>query len=118
MSRQNPDYPPDDLLLFVTLNDHLDRLKATETLKPPDERLSIPTLTELARATGLHRVTVTNLANNNVSQISRETIGKLVAELRRRGFKTEIQDVMAFFRENSLDSFKDKFCRLGIQSEF
>jgi DNA-binding Xre family transcriptional regulator len=82
--------------LTVVLNDYLDILRGEQAAKPPQERISVPNLGELAEGAGLHRVTVTNLANNHAKQINVETISAVVNELRRRGFAVKVQDILDF----------------------
>jgi DNA-binding Xre family transcriptional regulator len=84
------------VILTVTLSDYLDILRGQEATKPPGERRHVPTLGELAAGADLHRVTVSNLANNNIKQLNIETLSAIVNELRRREFDVQVSDILAF----------------------
>lgn len=82
--------------LTVTLDDYLNILRGEEAKKPDGERIEVPTISDLADGAGLHRVTVSNLINNNVKQINIETISAIVNELKERGFDVKVSDVLDF----------------------
>lgn len=89
-----------DVMLYVTLSECLNKLRAQEGEKEYHERRQVPSLTEIADSIGMHRVTITNLANNNISNVSRKTMAAVVNELRRRGFVVNAGDVFTFFPAN------------------
>lgn len=82
------------LLICVALKDYLAQLHGIEASKPPSERRAVPTLTQLAKMAGIHRVTLTNLANNKIKLVNLSTLSALLNALRRCGFECTIPDLL------------------------
>lgn len=82
------------LVIRVVLKEYLMQLHGIEVAKLPSQRRAVPTLTELAKITGIHRVTLTNFANNKMKLINLATLAALLNELRRRGFECELTDLL------------------------
>ena len=83
------------MAVHVTLGDYLRRLELTELNKPKAHQRDIPTITDLADAVGISRVAMSNLANDNMKLVNLRTLSAVLSELRRRGFDTELGDLMA-----------------------
>ena len=56
----------------------------------------MPTLTELAEVVGMHRTPFYRIGNNQVSKLDLDTLAAIIAELRRRGFATDIVDMLVY----------------------
>lgn len=91
-----------DVLIRVTLNEHLQHLAGEEAQKLPSKRRRVPNLSELADEIGVHRVTLSNLANNKVKLFNAETLALIINTLRRRGFETELHDILKAYPEEEV----------------
>lgn len=67
-----------------------------ETLKLSKDRDKVPTISELAAAAGMHVNSYRRLAQNETGKIDKDAIAKTIAELRRRGFDTQVGDVLVY----------------------
>lgn len=81
-------------MIRVTLNEHLQHLAGEEAQKLPSQRRPVPNLSELADDIGVHRVTLTNLANNKAKLLNVETLGLIINALRDRGFASDLPDIL------------------------
>ena len=81
--------------VHVILGEYLRRLELEELGKPPAQRRTIPTITELAAVVGISRVAMSNLANDNMKLVNLKTLAAVLTELRRRNFDTELSDLLA-----------------------
>lgn len=82
--------------VIVTLNSYLDRLSEIESTKPKDDRRSVPSVSELAKVAGIGRSGLTRIANNQISSLNRKVLGSVITELRRRGFDTQVSDILVY----------------------
>ncbi|MGB0389796.1 MAG: hypothetical protein ACPGWR_33665 [Ardenticatenaceae bacterium] len=87
----------EEMAIRVVLNEYLKQLNGVEAAKLPSQRRTVPTLSELAKITGQHRVTLTNLANNNIKLLNLATLSIVLNELRRRGFETSVSDLLTAY---------------------
>jgi len=84
--------------LRVRLKYYLQSLEAREELKPESERLAVPTVAELAAGAGVTPATIYNILGRN-KHLNLDTLGRILGELDRRGFPTNIQDVIIQIKE-------------------
>lgn len=77
------------------LSQYLDDLTFAERNKPEGERRPVPTHTELAKLVGMEPTPFSRMVNNKTDMISRQRLGVIVADLRRRGFGTTYNDLLA-----------------------
>ncbi|MBA3531045.1 MAG: hypothetical protein H0T73_03880 [Ardenticatenales bacterium] len=96
-----------DIAIVIRLGDYLKRLEGQEADKLPSERRKIPSVAELADATGVHRATMYNLLASNVKNANLTLLSAVVNDLKRRGFNPQLEDVFAMYparevRESSL----------------
>lgn len=82
--------------MVVNLKSYLHQLAADELRKPESQRRPVPTLKELARAVGIHEITMVNLANNNIKLLNLETAARIITEMRRRGFDMRECDLVLY----------------------
>lgn len=75
-------------MVYITLNSYLqsEREKGAKT----------PSVSALARDIGMHQVTLSRLANNQVKQLNLNTANKIIMAMRKRGFKMELSDLIKF----------------------
>lgn len=84
--------------LYITLKSYLDELDALEKSKPADQRRRVPGMEELAKAVGIHPVTLSNIANSNIQQLNLATGGRIITAIRQFGFPMEVTDLLAYRR--------------------
>lgn len=85
--------------VIITLNSYLDRLSEVESTKPKDDRRSIPSISELARIAGIGRSGLTRISNNQIGNLNRKVLAKVISELRHRGFDTQVSDILVYVDE-------------------
>jgi hypothetical protein len=82
--------------MYVVLKPYLEGLEARERSKPEGQRRSVPSIGELARELGIHRITLSNIANGRIKQLDLETGGRIITAMHRRGFQMEVTDLIAY----------------------
>ena len=82
--------------MHIVLKSYLEHLEAAERGKPAGERRRVPSMAELAGETGLHYVTLNKIDNNNISQLSLDTGGRIISAVRRFGFPMNAGDLIAY----------------------
>ncbi|RMG89292.1 MAG: hypothetical protein D6706_21655 [Chloroflexi bacterium] len=82
--------------VLVNLKPYLAHLELEERAKPEEQRRPIPTLAELAEVVKLHRLSFYRIANNQISKLDLDVLAGIIAELRRRGFDTDVGDVLVY----------------------
>jgi len=87
--------------MYITLKSYLERIEAQEKAKPAGQRRRVPSMEELALEVGMHRVSLSRIANNSISDLSLETGGKIISAMRRFGFQMDASDLVAYAPENS-----------------
>ena len=80
----------------VTFKEYLDDLGRAEKRKPEGEQRPIPTMEEIADAVEIHPVSFSRIVNNNVKRLNLDTMGRVIAFMRARGFKMESTDFLVF----------------------
>lgn len=78
----------------VILNDYLATLRAAEIAAAPRALRRVPTIAALARACGVSRVTMSNFAHDQQTEINRDLLGCVIVELRRAGYPTTFDDLL------------------------
>lgn len=82
--------------LIVTIDSYLAKLKEIEATKPPQKRLSVPTQTDFARLLGVTPGSLSKIFANRIDGLSRKKLATIIAELRRRGFNTDVNDILVY----------------------
>lgn len=82
--------------MYVVLKSYLESLEAAERSKVESQRRKVPTIGELAKELGIHRVTLSNVVNGNIAQLNLELGGRIITAMRRRGFKMIETDLIAY----------------------
>lgn len=98
----------------IVLKEYLEWLRAVEVMKAvmPDggERKKVPSQAELARLSGLNKMTVNRIANNHAKNIKLESIKAIIRAMRDLGFDTQVSDLLVY-EETKASMQKDR--RLG-----
>lgn len=81
-------------MLRVSLNEHLDGLRAAENQKPLNQRRDVPTLADIVRTTGITRATLYNMAANKYESVRLDIVAAVINTLRAQGFPTTITDLL------------------------
>jgi hypothetical protein len=82
--------------MYVVLKAYLEHQRALERSKPETQRRPVPTIDELATELGIHRVTLSNIANGNIQDLNLRLGGRVITAMRRRGFQMEVTDFIAY----------------------
>lgn len=82
--------------MYLVFNGYLNTLRATEELKPPNERRQIPTVKDLAESIGIHEVTLHNIVNGKIKLLNIQVTNSILSEMWRRGFKPQLSDFIKF----------------------
>jgi hypothetical protein len=93
--------------MYITLNQYLAQLKNRERSKPEEKRREVPSIVALAQAIGIHPITLSNIANNNVTRFNLATGAAIIDEMRRRGFRMEASDLITY-RTADIDIGEDE----------
>ena len=96
----NSGYPQDSpkevepVTVVVTIKEHLARLEAQETKKPPNKRRTVPSMAELAAAAGITRQGMYQIAGNRVRKLDLDTLSAVLNMLRYNEFPAEVSDLL------------------------
>lgn len=82
--------------MYVKLSGYLEGLENLERSKPEGQRRDVPSMKELAEAAGIHPVTMSKLVTGKINSLNFGTGAAIIGELRRRGFNTDVADILAY----------------------
>lgn len=91
-------------MVEIQLDAYLDRLKGEEGLQRAGERRQVPTYVELANECGISPVTLSRIANGHIKQLNLSVLDCLITSLRRRGYATEIGDLLVYHEDGMKDA--------------
>ena len=94
MVANKQDAPQEAIVIRVNLTEHLATLQAEEARRPLNQRRKVPSISELARATGINRASLYNWAGNKYESTRHDILVAVINELRRQGFSTEVEDLL------------------------
>ena len=86
----------EDGIMYVTLSSYLRGLRAEESRKPEEERLSVPTMTTLAKVAGITQGSLSSIVTRRTKSLNLDVAASIIGEMRRRGFNTQITDILKF----------------------
>jgi DNA-binding Xre family transcriptional regulator len=66
----------------------------------------VPTYVELANESGISPVTLSRIANGHIKQLNLSVLDSLITSLRRRGFATEISDLLVYHADGVNDELR------------
>jgi hypothetical protein len=82
--------------MYITLKDYLQKMESLERTRPAELRREVPSIVSLAEAVGIHPVTLSNIANNNIIRLNLKTSAAIIDEMRRRGFPMDASDFVSY----------------------
>lgn len=80
----------------VTLYEYLDELVLLTEAKSSEDRMSVPTLYDIAEATGIHIIVLDNMANNQKDRVRLSDLGKILRFLRQIGYEARVDDILEY----------------------
>lgn len=83
-------------IMYITLSSYLQELRAKESSKPEEERLDVPMMKTLAEVAGVTPSTLSFIAKGRTKSFNLSTFASIIGEMRRRGFNTQITDILKF----------------------
>ncbi len=86
--------PKEDVVILVSINEHLAKLQAIENQKPLNQRRSVPSLAELVRLTGITRASLYNLAGGKYESVNLEHLSAVINAIRKSGFQATVSDLL------------------------
>ena len=86
--------------MYFNLKGYLAQLEASEAAKPDGEQRTVPSLTDLARAAGVHKVTMSKLVRGQIRSLNFDIGTAIIAEMRRNGFETQPGDLFGYEEGN------------------
>jgi DNA-binding Xre family transcriptional regulator len=92
-----------ETMIEIHLEAYLDGLRSKEGYKRARDRQSVPSYTELAAESGISPVTLSRIANGHIKHFSLDTLDAIIEALRRRGFQTEVGDLLAYHPHHDAD---------------
>ena len=90
-------------MVKIVLKEYLERLNAIEVMKPRGEpRKQVPTISELAKKSGLHRGSLYRIAHQPAGALHFKTANKIIKAMRAFGFDMQIQDLVTYEEDEDL----------------
>ncbi len=84
-------------MVKIVLKDYLEKLNAIEVMKPKGEaKKQVPTISELAKKTGLHRGSLYRIAHQPASALHFKTANSIIKAMREFGFDMQISDLVTY----------------------
>lgn len=83
------------IVILVSINEHLDRLRVAEQSKPLNQRREVPSLADLARISNVPRATLYNLAGRKYESVRLDHLADIINVLREQGFSVTVADLLA-----------------------
>lgn len=90
------------MTVVITIKEHLARLEAQETQRPPNQRRPVPSMAELAEAAGITRQGMYNFASGSVKMVNLEILSAVINELLRRGFPADVSDLLTAYPASTI----------------
>ncbi len=95
-------------IMYVRLASYLQRLRALERRKPKEERLAVPTIKELSKLAGVHVNSISRMAHGHTKSLNLDVAAIIMTEMWKRGFETEITDILKFDLPKGMKSEKSR----------
>jgi hypothetical protein len=80
----------------IVLREYLEKIKREEKAKPVHQRRPIPTITEMAAASGISRAAFTDFSYDRTMSINRQVVDSIIDQLRACGFDTDLTDILRY----------------------
>lgn len=82
--------------MYFNLKGYLAQLEASEAARPKSEQRAVPSLTDLANAAGIHKVTMSKLVRGQIRSLNFDIGSAIIAEMKRHGFDTQPGDLLGY----------------------
>lgn len=92
-----------DGVMYMTLAIYLRELRIIEARRPKNQRRSVPTMKRLAEVSGIDSSSLSRIANGHTKSLSFDVGASIVSEMRRRGFNTQVGDILKFKMSNNFE---------------
>lgn len=86
--------PKEDIVVLVSINEHLARLQSIENQKPLNQRRPVPNLAELVKISGINRASLYNLAGGKYESVNLEHLSAVINAIRSKGFSATVADLL------------------------
>lgn len=86
--------PKEDVVILVSINEHLAKLQAIENQKPLNQRRTVPSLATLVRLTGINRASLYNLAGGKYESVNLEHLSAVINAIRSQDFPATVSDLL------------------------
>lgn len=87
-------------MVRVKIREYLDQIRADEKKKPREQRKKIPNQSEMARAFGTHRQTISSfLSRDNHQRLDLELLDSIISQLRANGHDVQITDIFEYVED-------------------
>lgn len=86
--------PKEDVVVLVSINEHLAYLRSIENQKPLNQRRPVPSLAELVKLTGINRASLYNLAGGKYESVNLEHLSAVINAIRSKGFPATVSDLL------------------------
>lgn len=87
--------------MYVILKEYLARLETLEATKPDDQRKEVPSMATLARAAGVHPMTISRWVTGETKATTHALVASVIDTLREYGFETQLTDILNYRREDN-----------------
>jgi hypothetical protein len=88
--------------VYVVLKEYLARLETLEATKPDGQRRVVPSMATLARAAGVHPMTISRWVTGETKATTHSLLASVIETLRAHEFDTEIGDILAYRQETQM----------------
>ena len=95
-------------IIYMQLGFYLKRLRAIEKRKHPKKRRDVPTIGNLADAIGVNRNRISRVIHGHTRSLNLDLVAGIMMEMWKRGFDTEITDILRIERPKHLKLSEDK----------
>lgn len=90
----NENQPKEDVVVLVSINEHLAKLQSIENQKPLNQRRRVPSLADLVKLTGINRASLYNLAAGKYESVNLEHLASIINAIRNMGFPATVSDLL------------------------
>ncbi len=94
--------------MYIQLASYLRRIRAIERRKPKEQRLSVPSMKELSKVAGIGLTSISRMANGHTRSLNLDVASAIMTEMWKRGFETEITDILKFDLPEGMKSEKSR----------
>ena len=83
-------------MIVSKLKQYLATLEVEQSVRPEGERLKVPSLTDISKATDIHYTSISKIANNRAKRLDYTTAGRIIGYIRSLGHPMSIANLVEF----------------------